>query len=128
MIGGQQGNSLLELIKQGKLHKKAPPSKKDDKATIGSRPVSAGPTTEVCCIDLKSASLCMLPLSLLGMLCPSYSSTTEVCCLIRHQDLKYTVAWSNMEVLWEVLLRTPSVPLPLMSLRQCKGGVVMCAL
>ena len=50
MIGGQQGNSLLELIKQGKLHKKPPPAKKDDKAATSSRPVSAGPTTEVCCI------------------------------------------------------------------------------
>lgn len=50
MIGGQQGNSLLELIKQGKLHaKKAPPAKKEDKAAVSSRPVSAGPTTEVCC-------------------------------------------------------------------------------
>ncbi|KAL3141103.1 hypothetical protein ABBQ38_003458 [Trebouxia sp. C0009 RCD-2024] len=48
MIGGQQGNSLLELIKQGKLHaKKAPPAKKEDKAAANSRPVSAGPTTEV---------------------------------------------------------------------------------
>ena len=53
MIGGQQGNSLLELIKQGKLHaKKPPPAKKEDKAAISSRPVSAGPTTEVCCKDL----------------------------------------------------------------------------
>lgn len=47
MIGGQQGNSLLELIKQGKLQKKAPPAKKEDKAAASSRPVSAAPTTEV---------------------------------------------------------------------------------
>lgn len=50
MIGGQQGNSLLELIKQGKLQKKAPPAKKEDKAAASSRPVSAAPTTEVVCI------------------------------------------------------------------------------
>lgn len=49
MIGGQQGNSLLELIKQGKLQKKAP-AKKEDKAATSSRPVSAGPTTEVACL------------------------------------------------------------------------------
>jgi len=61
MIGGQQGNSLLELIKQGKLQKKAP-AKKEEKAAAAaaataaanaaaaaSRPVSAGPaTSEVC--------------------------------------------------------------------------------
>lgn len=53
MIGGQQGNSLLELIKQGKLHaKKAPPGKKENKTAASSRPVSAGPTTEVCHKDL----------------------------------------------------------------------------
>lgn len=58
MIGGQQGNSLLELIKQGKLQKKAP-AKKEEKAAAAaaaavaaanataaaSRPVSAGPAT-----------------------------------------------------------------------------------
>ena len=52
MIGGQQGNSLLELIKQGKLQKKAPPAKKEDKAAASSRPVSAAPTTEVVCIHV----------------------------------------------------------------------------
>ena len=70
MIGGQQGNSLLELIKQGKLHKKAPPAKKDDKAATSSRPVSAGPTTEVCCIHLNAAILCMLLLLLLRHIVP----------------------------------------------------------
>ena len=49
MIGGQQGNSLLELIKQGKLQKKAP-AKKEDQAAASSRPVSAGPPTEVRCL------------------------------------------------------------------------------
>ena len=57
MIGGQQGNSLLELIKQGKLQKKAP-AKKEEKAAAAaaaaaapnaaaaaSRPVSAGLAT-----------------------------------------------------------------------------------
>ncbi len=55
MIGGQQGNSLLELIKQGKLQKKAP-AKKEEKAAAAaaaaanaaaaaSRPVSAGTAT-----------------------------------------------------------------------------------
>ena len=55
MIGGQQGNSLLELIKQGKLQKNAP-AKKADKAAAAaaaasSRPAVARPTTiEVCVI------------------------------------------------------------------------------
>lgn len=58
MIGGQQGNSLLELIKQGKLQKKAP-AKREERAAAAaaaaaavataaaaaSRPVSAGPAT-----------------------------------------------------------------------------------
>ena len=51
MIGGQQGNSLLELIKQGKLEKSAP-AKRDEKAAAAasSRPASAATSiaTEVC--------------------------------------------------------------------------------
>ena len=80
MIGGQQGNSLLELIKQGKLHKKAPPTKKDDKAAASSRPVSAGPTTEVCCIRPIAFTPCMLHSSSLGTWVYKCGPISDVCC------------------------------------------------
>lgn len=53
MIGGQQGNSLLELIKQGKLSKKQP-VRKDDRASGSGRPSSA-PPTNIEVIGLKSS-------------------------------------------------------------------------
>ena len=66
MIGGQQGNSLLELIKQGKLQKNAP-AKKADKAAAAaaaaaasSRPAVARPTTTEVCVITSGVESCYL--------------------------------------------------------------------